>query len=140
MKPLLNEADPRIKDIFLQNIVSMTDMTYDRRILLLALQGGRSLPTVHTNTTTLINSVAADPTAVSFAWARTFSETSASRCCGCYGTTEASFANYVAACVVALHLVLLPALYYGLGYVIRKATRICSSSMPARLRGCSPII
>jgi hypothetical protein len=70
LRPLLNEADPRIKDIFLQNIVSMTDMTYDRRILLLALQGGRSLPTVHTNTTTLINSVAADPTAVSFAWAR----------------------------------------------------------------------
>jgi signal transduction histidine kinase len=34
---------------------------------------------------------------------------------------KASFANYVAACVVALHLVLLPALYYGLGYVIRKS-------------------
>lgn len=32
-----------------------------------------------------------------------------------------SFANFVAACVVALHLVLLPALYYGLGYVIRKS-------------------
>jgi signal transduction histidine kinase len=34
---------------------------------------------------------------------------------------RASFANYVAACVVALHLVLLPALYFGLGYVIRKS-------------------
>ncbi len=34
---------------------------------------------------------------------------------------RASFANYVAVCVVALHLVLLPALYYGLGYVIRKS-------------------
>lgn len=32
-----------------------------------------------------------------------------------------SFANFVAACVVALHLILLPALYYGLGYVIRKS-------------------
>jgi len=70
LRPLLNEADPRIKDVFLQNIVSMTDMTYDRRILLLALQGGRSLPTVYTNSTTLINSVAADPRAVSFAWAK----------------------------------------------------------------------
>jgi hypothetical protein len=70
LRPLLNEADPRIKDVFLQNVVSMTDMTYDRRILLLALQGGRSLPTVHTNSTTLINSVAVDPTAVSFAWAK----------------------------------------------------------------------
>jgi hypothetical protein len=70
LRPLLNEADSRLKDVFLQNIVSMTDMTYDRRILLLALQGGRSMPTVHTNATTLINSVAADPTAVSFAWAK----------------------------------------------------------------------
>jgi signal transduction histidine kinase len=32
-----------------------------------------------------------------------------------------SFANVAAACVVALHLILLPALYFGLGYVIRKS-------------------
>jgi signal transduction histidine kinase len=32
-----------------------------------------------------------------------------------------SFANTVAICVVAVHLVVLPALYYGLGYVIRKS-------------------
>jgi signal transduction histidine kinase len=32
-----------------------------------------------------------------------------------------SFANVVAAFVVALHLILLPALYYGLGYVVRKS-------------------
>jgi signal transduction histidine kinase len=32
-----------------------------------------------------------------------------------------SFANVVAACVVVLHLILLPALYYGLGYVVRKS-------------------
>jgi signal transduction histidine kinase len=32
-----------------------------------------------------------------------------------------SFANTVAACVVLLHLALLPALYFGLGYVIRKS-------------------
>jgi hypothetical protein len=70
LRPLVNEADARVKAVFLQNIVSMTDMTYDRRILLLALQGGRSLPAVISDTTTLINTVAADPTAVSFAWAR----------------------------------------------------------------------
>jgi hypothetical protein len=68
LRPLLNEAEPRLKDVFLQNIVSMTDMTYDRRTLRLALQGGRSLPVVYTDKATLINSVAADPTAVSFAW------------------------------------------------------------------------
>jgi hypothetical protein len=70
LRPLLNEAEPRLKDVFLQNIVSMTDMTYDRRILRLALQGGRSLPAVYADKFMLINTVAADPTSVSFAWAR----------------------------------------------------------------------
>src|SRR5882672_6710203 len=70
LRPLLNEAEPRLKDVFLQNIVSMTDMTYDRRILRLALQGGRSLPAVYADKVMLINTVAADPTSVSFAWAR----------------------------------------------------------------------
>jgi len=32
-----------------------------------------------------------------------------------------TFANYVTACVVVVHLVLLPALYFGMGYVIRKS-------------------
>ena len=70
LRPLLNEAEPRLKDVFLQNIVSMTDMTYDRRLLRLALQGGRSLPPVFADKVSLINAVAADPTAVSFAWAK----------------------------------------------------------------------
>ena len=70
LRPLLNEAEPRLKDVFLQNIVSMTDMTYDRRILRLALQGGRSLPAVYADKAMLINTVAADPTSVSFAWFR----------------------------------------------------------------------
>jgi hypothetical protein len=70
LRPLLNESDPRLRDIFLQNIVSMTDMTYDRRLLRLALQGGRSLPDVFKDEAGLITAVASDPTAVSFAWAR----------------------------------------------------------------------
>ena len=70
LRPLLNDADSRVRDIFLQNIVSMTDMTYDRRILRLALQGGRSLPTIFEDKVALINAVAADPTAVSYAWAK----------------------------------------------------------------------
>jgi signal transduction histidine kinase len=32
-----------------------------------------------------------------------------------------TFANFVTACVVAAHLVLLPALYFGVGFVIRKS-------------------
>jgi signal transduction histidine kinase len=32
-----------------------------------------------------------------------------------------NFANFITGCVVAVHLVLLPALYFGVGYVIRKS-------------------
>lgn len=70
LRPLLNEADPMVKEVFLQNVVAMTDTSYDRRILRLALQRGSLLPTVYTDTTKLLNDVAADPTAVSYAWYR----------------------------------------------------------------------
>ncbi len=70
LRALLNEADPNVKEVFLQNVVSMTDTTYDRRILRLALQRGALLPTVYTDTSQLLAAVVADPTAVSFAWYR----------------------------------------------------------------------
>jgi hypothetical protein len=70
LRALLNEADPKVKEVFLQNVVSMTDTTYDRRILQLALQHGALLPSVYTDTAQLLAAVEADPTAVSFAWYR----------------------------------------------------------------------
>jgi hypothetical protein len=69
LRPVLNESDDRVKQIFLQNIVSMSDITYDRRLLRLSLIQGQTQPTAYKNITQLINSVAADPSAVSYAWA-----------------------------------------------------------------------
>ncbi|HWJ35184.1 MAG TPA: ATP-binding protein [Steroidobacteraceae bacterium] len=34
---------------------------------------------------------------------------------------KSTFANFVTGCVVAVHLILLPALYFGVGYVIRRS-------------------
>lgn len=70
LRPVLNESDDRVKQIFLQNIVSMSDITYDRRLLRLSLIQGQTQPTAYKNITLLINSVAADPGAVSYAWAK----------------------------------------------------------------------
>jgi hypothetical protein len=70
LRPVLNEADGRVKEIFLQNIVSMSDITYDRRLLRLSLIQGQTQPTAYKNIALLINSVAADPSAVSYAWAK----------------------------------------------------------------------
>jgi hypothetical protein len=70
LRPVLNEADAEIKELFLQNIVSMSDSTYDRYVLRLALLQGRTQPIVYTSTAQLINAVAADPAVVGYVWAR----------------------------------------------------------------------
>ena len=70
LRPVLDEADARIKEIFLQNIVSMSDTTYDRSVLRLALIQGQVKPIAYKDVALLIKAVEADPTAVSYAWAR----------------------------------------------------------------------
>ena len=70
LRPVLDEADARIKEIFLQNIVSMSDTTYDRSVLRLALIQGQIKPIAYKDIALLIKAVEADPTAVSYAWAR----------------------------------------------------------------------
>jgi hypothetical protein len=70
LRPILNEADARVKEVFLQNIVSLSDITYDRRLLQLALQQGRTQPAVYKQTAELLRAVAADPGAVSYAWSK----------------------------------------------------------------------
>src|ERR1700681_325759 len=44
LRPVLDEADARVKEIFLQNIVSMSDTTYDRSVLRLTLIQGQIKP------------------------------------------------------------------------------------------------
>ncbi len=68
VRPVLNEADAKIKELFLQNIVSMSDSTYDRYLLRLSLLQGRTQPVVYKSESELIDAVAADPTAVGYAW------------------------------------------------------------------------
>ena len=70
LRPVLDEADPRIKEIFLQNIVSMSDTTYDRSVLRLALIQGQIKPIAYKDVALLIKAVESDPTAVSYAWAK----------------------------------------------------------------------
>jgi hypothetical protein len=70
LRPVLDEANARVKEIFLQNIVSMSETTYDRNVLRLALIQGQVKPIVYKDIALLIRAVVADPTAVSYAWAK----------------------------------------------------------------------
>jgi hypothetical protein len=70
LHPALNEADPQIKELFLQNIVSMSDSTYDRYVLRLSLLQGQSQPAIYKSSSQLIDAVVADTALVSYAWQR----------------------------------------------------------------------
>jgi hypothetical protein len=69
LRPLRNESDDIMRQIFYQNIISMAESTYERRMLALTMQQGRTAPPVYRSKQALLSAVAADSAAVSFAWA-----------------------------------------------------------------------
>jgi hypothetical protein len=68
LHPLRNEADSFVRQVFFQNIISMSESAYERRVLDLTLQQGRAAPPVFRSTKALFDAIAADPAAVSYAW------------------------------------------------------------------------
>ena len=64
-----NYSDSRVHEVFLQNVIAMPESAYVRRLLLITLQQGGRRPGVYNSKTELLNAVAADPSAVSIAWA-----------------------------------------------------------------------
>ena len=70
LRPLRNETDDSTRQIFYQNVISMSEPTYGRRMLALTLQQGRTAPPVYRDSKSLLNAVAADPYAISYAWAK----------------------------------------------------------------------
>ena len=69
LHPLLNESDEAIRQLFYQDVVSMSEPIYERRLLALTLQQGRTAPAVYRDTRALLNAVAADMHAISYVWA-----------------------------------------------------------------------
>ena len=70
LRPLLNESEQRVKELFLQNVISMSDSIYDRYVLRLSLTHGQSRPPIYKSAAQLVDAVAADPDAVGYVWAR----------------------------------------------------------------------
>jgi hypothetical protein len=64
--PVLNEADVRAKKVFLQNVVSISDITDDRRLLRLALQQGQTQLVAHKNIASFSKDFPTDPIAGSY--------------------------------------------------------------------------
>jgi hypothetical protein len=70
LRALDNYSDSRVHEVFLQNVIAMPESAYVRRLLLITLQQGGRRPGVYNSKTELLNAVAADPAAVSIAWAK----------------------------------------------------------------------
>jgi len=67
LRPLRNESDELMRDVFFQNIVSMSESVYDRRMLALTMQQVGTVPVALPNTKAVFDALAADPDAVSYA-------------------------------------------------------------------------
>ncbi len=65
---LLNNSDEQLKMVFLQYVVSMSEPTYQRRLLMLTLEQGRRMPAAFTDNAQLLAAIGANTGAVSYAW------------------------------------------------------------------------
>ncbi len=70
LRPLDNRADARLHEAFLQNVLGMSDEAFERRLLSMTLREGVPRPVAYHATAELLAAVAADPDAVTVAWAR----------------------------------------------------------------------
>ena len=68
LHPLRNDSDAQIDQVFLQEIVAMSRSAYDRRMLSLVLRFGRPRPPVLQSEKQVLESLYADPYAVSYLW------------------------------------------------------------------------
>ena len=70
LHPLRNRSDVRLDDIFLQQIVAMSQEAYDRQILVGLNRQGWVRPAEAVSVARVIEDLYADPQAVSYMWRR----------------------------------------------------------------------
>jgi hypothetical protein len=70
LHPLRNRADPQLDPIFFQQIVAMSQETYDRQILIGVNRQGRLPPREVRDQHRLLEMLYSDPDAVTFVWLR----------------------------------------------------------------------
>lgn len=63
-----NRSDERLWDVFLQNVIGMSDRSYSRRLLTLTLQSGRRRPAVFDDLEQLLSYVESNPNSIAFVW------------------------------------------------------------------------
>lgn len=70
LHPIRNRSDPLLDEIFLQQIVAMSQSAYDRQILIGVNRQGWLRPTELASSTRVLETLYSDPSAISFMWLR----------------------------------------------------------------------
>jgi len=68
LKPVRNESDPMLREVFLQKIMFMSRNAYQRALATHLVQLREAGPAVYTNAGELINALLAKPDLVSYIW------------------------------------------------------------------------
>lgn len=61
-------GDKRLNQIFLQSVLAMSEKSYERRLLSMALKFGRVRPTEASNVAELVESISTTPTSIGYMW------------------------------------------------------------------------
>jgi hypothetical protein len=64
-----NRSDARLEKIFLQNVVALSELIYERQLLARKMREGSPVPTDFVRNDQLLDEVAHDPRIVSYTWA-----------------------------------------------------------------------
>ena len=70
LHPVRNRSDPRLDEIFFQDIVAMSQSSYERQILTGVNRQGWLRPAEYRSEAEVLGTLATDPNAVSFVWQR----------------------------------------------------------------------
>ena len=69
LRAVRNRSDPRLDEIFLQNVVSLAEVMYERQLLLRKMREGAPIPKDFMSNDQVLHEVAHDPLTVSYTWA-----------------------------------------------------------------------
>jgi len=70
LHPLRNRSDPLLDEIFFQQLVAMSQPSYDRQILIGVNRQGWLRPAEYNSLASVLAALSADPSAVSYMWQR----------------------------------------------------------------------
>jgi hypothetical protein len=68
IKPLLNESDPLLYEVFLQRVTFMSAEAYERQVRAIVFRLGGQRPEIFTDRQGLVESLLRQPNAVTFVW------------------------------------------------------------------------